>query len=83
MTGDFSLWKEKFNLYHLGGVNLKTVSYSSFIIGLLLLGIEYIYLFDDLLGYFITTSGVLLIILGIFINKRVREFLVNIVINFL
>ncbi|WP_156627591.1 hypothetical protein [Clostridium tertium] len=62
---------------------MKSVSYSSFIIGLLLLGIEYIYLFDDLLGYFITTSGVLLIILGIFINKRVREFLVNIVINFL
>lgn len=53
------------------------------VIGLFLLGIEYTYLFDNLLGYLITILGVLLVFFGIFINKKIRDFLVNIVINFL
>lgn len=74
---------EKYDLYYLGGIDLETLSYSSMFMGLFLLGIEYTYLFDDLLGYFITTLGVLLILFGIFINKKIRDFIVNIVINFL
>ena len=62
---------------------MKTLSYLSMIMGLFLFAIEYTYLFDDLLGYLITTLGVLLIFFGIFINKKIRDFLVNIVINFL
>lgn len=62
---------------------MKTLSYLSMIMGLFLFGIEYTYLFDDLLGYLITTLGVSLIFFGIFINKKIRDFLVNIVINFL
>lgn len=62
---------------------METLSYSSMVMGLILLGIEYTYLFDNLLGYFITTLGVLLILFGILSNKKIRDFLVNIVINFL
>lgn len=58
------------------------MSYTSLLIGILLIITEFVFKYNDILGYIITTLGVLLTILGILTNKILREFLVNMILNF-
>lgn len=58
------------------------MSYISLLIGILLIITEFVFKYNDILGYIITTLGVLLTILGILTNKILREFLVNMILNF-
>lgn len=58
------------------------MSYISLLIGILLIITEFVFKYNDILGYIITTLGVLLTILGILTNKILRKFLVNMILNF-
>lgn len=61
---------------------MKIISYLSFAIGIFLLAMEIIFKFNDLLGYLVTTAGILLSLFGLLLNKKSRDFLVNLFINF-
>ena len=70
-----------------GGKNLKIfnnklISYLSLIVGIFLIILEIFYKLNGNLGYIITTSGVLLLLFGVLINKKLREFFINFIINF-
>lgn len=61
---------------------MRLFSYLSIIIGCMLVIVSAICNLSGIMGYIITTIGVLLWLLGIFINKKVREFIFNLFINF-
>ncbi|MBQ8998451.1 MAG: hypothetical protein IJ086_07170 [Clostridium sp.] len=61
---------------------MRLFSYLSIIIGCMLVIVSAIWNLSGIMGYIITTIGVLLWLLGIFINKKVREFIFNLFINF-
>lgn len=56
---------------------MKLFSYLSIIVGCMLVIVSAIWNLSGTMGYIITTIGVLLCLLGIFINKKVREFIFN------
>ena len=60
---------------------MKIISYLSFSIGIILIAIEIFFKFNDLLGYIVTTVGILLTLTGLILNKKGREFLINLFIN--
>lgn len=61
---------------------MKNISYISLLIGILLIIVEFICKYNDMLGYMITTIGILLTLAGILTNKGLRKFLVDVVLNF-
>lgn len=61
---------------------MNLFSYLSIIVGCMLVIVSAIWNLSGTMGYIITTIGVLLCLLGIFINKKVREFIFNLFINF-
>lgn len=61
---------------------MKLTSYLCLVIGVFLLIIEFIFKFNDMLGYTITTLGVLLSIFGVLTIRKLRELLANLFINF-
>lgn len=58
------------------------MSYISLLIGILLIITEFVFKYNDILGYIITTLGILLTILGILSNKILREFFINMILNY-
>ena len=61
---------------------MNLFSYLSIIVGCMLVIVSAICNLSGTMGYIITTIGVLLCLLGIFINKKVREVIFNLFINF-
>lgn len=62
---------------------MKLFSYLSLIMGMFLMILEVFYKINGTFGYIITTSGVLLILFGVLSNKKLREFFINLIINFI
>ena len=62
---------------------MKLFSYLSLIMGMFLMILEVLYKINGTFGYIITTSGVLLILFGVLSNKKLREFFINLIINFI
>jgi len=62
---------------------MRFLSCLTLIVGLFLIILEIIYKINGTFGYIITTSGVLLILFGALSNKKLREFFINLIINFI
>lgn len=60
---------------------MKFTSYLSLLIGIFLIVIEFIFQFNDMMGYTVTTLGIVLSLFGLVLNTKTREFLVNLFIN--
>ncbi|MDK2562289.1 hypothetical protein QOZ84_01915 [Romboutsia sedimentorum] len=56
---------------------MKLISYVSLCFGILLIGIESIFKYNDMLGYTVTTIGLSSILVAIFLNKNIRKFFGN------
>ena len=63
-------------------IEMKRISYVSLVLGILLIGIEFIFKFDGMIGYIVTLIAVLLTLLGALINEKIRMFLGDLFINF-
>lgn len=61
---------------------MKLSSYITLVFGILLLSSSIIFDFSGMIGYLLTLLSVILIIVGIFMNKVLRQFFINIFINF-
>ena len=61
---------------------MRLFSYLSMIIGIVLLIVAVIWNLSGIIGYLIATIGVFLSFIGIISNKKAREFIVNLIINF-
>lgn len=61
---------------------MRLFSYLSMIIGIVLLIVAVICNLSGIIGYLIATIGVFLSFIGIISNKKSREFIVNLIINF-
>ena len=60
---------------------MKFTSYLNLLIGIFLIVIEFIFQFNGMMGYIVTTLGIVLSLFGLLLNTKTREFLVNIFIN--
>ena len=61
---------------------MRLFSYLSIIIGILLVVVAVILDLSGIVGYSMATIGVFLSLIGIMVNKKAREFIVNLIINF-
>lgn len=61
---------------------MRLFSYLSIIIGILLVVVAVIWDLSGIVGYSMATIGVFLSLIGIMVNKKAREFIVNLIINF-
>ena len=60
---------------------MKFISYFNLLIGIFLIAIEFIFQFNGMMGYIVTTLGIVLSLFGLVLNTKTREFLVNLFIN--
>ena len=60
---------------------MKFTSYLSLLIGIFLIAIEFIFQFNGMMGYIVTTLGIVLSLFGLVLNTKTTEFLVNLFIN--
>ena len=60
---------------------MKFTSYLSLLIGIFLIVIEFIFQFNGMMGYIVTTLAIVLSLFGLLLNTKTREFLVNLFIN--
>lgn len=60
---------------------MKFTSYLSLLIGIFLIAIEFIFQFNGMMGYIVTTLAIVLSLFGLLLNTKTREFLVNLFIN--
>ena len=60
---------------------MKFTSYLNLLIGIFLIVIEFIFQFNGMMGYIVTTLGIVLSLFGLLLNTKTREFLVNLFIN--
>ena len=60
---------------------MKFTSYLNLLIGIFLIEIEFIFQFNGMMGYIVTTLGIVLSLFGLVLNIKTREFLVNLLIN--
>lgn len=60
---------------------MKFISYFNLLIGIFLIAIEFIFQFNGMMGYIVTTLGIVLSLFGVLLNTKTREFLVNLFIN--
>ena len=61
---------------------MKLISYITLVCGALLLMCSIIFDFIGIMGYLATLLGVILIVVGVLINRMLREFFINLIINF-
>lgn len=62
---------------------MKFILCLNLIIGIGLFIIEFIFKFDDILGYTLTVLGLIFALSGMLLNKKLREFVFNAIINFI
>ena len=60
---------------------MKFTSYLNLLIGIFLIVIEFIFQFNGMMGYIVTTLAIVLSLFGLLLNTKTREFLVNLFIN--
>lgn len=60
---------------------MKFTSYLNLLIGIFLIVIEFIFQFNGMMGYIVTTLGIVLSLFGLVLNTKTTEFLVNLFIN--
>ena len=60
---------------------MKFTSYLSLLIGIFLIAIEFIFQFNGMMGYIVTTLAIVLSLFGLLLNTKTTEFLVNLFIN--
>ena len=60
---------------------MKFTSYLNLLIGIFLIVIEFIFQFNGMMVYIVTTLGIVLSLFGLVLNTKTTEFLVNLFIN--
>ena len=62
---------------------MKRLSFINIIVGIILMAIETLFSIGGKIGFLCLSIGFILFVVGILINKKIRELVINFILNFL